>query len=311
MPAGQIRILRTVAALTLGAVAAVGQAPPSEYVGGNVCKTCHPDVWLNFYRNPHYRAVALADQPPEKTGCESCHGPGKAHVAARGGKATIVAFSQLEPRQVLDNCLRCHATTLSRANIRRSEHTSADVVCTNCHSIHKAADPKRLLAKQQTTLCESCHPTVRAQFDMPVKHRVHEGFMNCTDCHNPHGSSAPTWRMGARPRMVETALDNEESCLKCHTDKRGPFAFEHPAVRVDGCESCHQPHGSMNARLLKRPAVFTLCLECHNGAGSFGRQGDGVNLTPSFHNMADPRYRNCTTCHVRIHGSNADARFLR
>jgi ferredoxin len=27
--------------------------------------------------------------------------------------------------------------------------------------------------------------------------------------------------------------------------------------------------------------------------------------------MADPRYRNCTTCHVRIHGSNADARFLR
>jgi hypothetical protein len=27
--------------------------------------------------------------------------------------------------------------------------------------------------------------------------------------------------------------------------------------------------------------------------------------------MADPRYQNCTTCHVRIHGSNADSRFLR
>jgi ferredoxin len=27
--------------------------------------------------------------------------------------------------------------------------------------------------------------------------------------------------------------------------------------------------------------------------------------------MADPRYQNCTTCHVKIHGSNADARFLR
>jgi ferredoxin len=27
--------------------------------------------------------------------------------------------------------------------------------------------------------------------------------------------------------------------------------------------------------------------------------------------MADPRYRNCTTCHVRIHGSNADRTFLR
>jgi ferredoxin len=29
------------------------------------------------------------------------------------------------------------------------------------------------------------------------------------------------------------------------------------------------------------------------------------------HNMAEPRYQNCTTCHVRIHGSNADQRFLR
>jgi hypothetical protein len=27
--------------------------------------------------------------------------------------------------------------------------------------------------------------------------------------------------------------------------------------------------------------------------------------------MADPRFRNCTACHVRIHGSNADPRFLR
>lgn len=67
----------------------------------------------------------------------------------------------------------------------------------------------------------------------------------------------------------------------------------------------------MNARLLKRPVTFTLCLECHNGAGTFGRQGDGILTQSPSHNMADPRYQNCTTCHVRIHGSNADARFLR
>jgi DmsE family decaheme c-type cytochrome len=111
--------------------------------------------------------------------------------------------------------------------------------------------------------------------------------------------------------MVEQASGNEEPCLRCHLDKRGPFAFEHPGVRIGGCESCHSPHGSMNARLLKRPVIFTLCLECHNGAGNFGRQGDGVKLQSSAHNMADPRYQNCTTCHVRIHGSNADPQFLR
>jgi DmsE family decaheme c-type cytochrome len=117
--------------------------------------------------------------------------------------------------------------------------------------------------------------------------------------------------MGVRPRMVEQALGNEEPCMKCHSDKRGPFAFEHPAVRVDGCESCHMPHGSTNARLLRRPVVFTLCLECHNGAGNFGRQGDGIRLQSASHNMADPRFRNCTACHVRIHGSNSSEYFLR
>ena len=104
---------------------------------------------------------------------------------------------------------------------------------------------------------------------------------------------------------------NEEPCLKCHQDKRGPFIFEHAAVRVDGCESCHAPHGSMNSRLLRRPVVFTLCLECHNGAGTFGTRNTGISIQTATHNLADPRFQNCTACHVRIHGSNANANFLR
>ena len=146
---------------------------------------------------------------------------------------------------------------------------------------------------------------------MPFKHRVNEGSVNCADCHNPHGTQSNAWRMGTHPRMVNSGADGEQACIRCHTDKRGPFAFEHAAVRVDGCETCHAPHGSTNARLLRRPAVFTLCLECHNGAGNFGRQGDGINTQSGSHNMADPRYQNCTLCHVRIHGSNGDALFRR
>ncbi len=268
-------------------------------------------MWARFYKNPHFKSIASGKEPSERTGCESCHGPGKAHVEARGGKASIIAFSQLQPREVLDNCLRCHSETLSRSNIRRSSHTMNDVVCSNCHSIHKSTTPKFLLASAQTDLCYSCHAPVRAQFAMPFKHRVNEGFMSCTDCHNPHGSFAPSWRMASRPRMTEQALGNEEPCLKCHMEKRGPFVFEHAPVRADGCETCHYPHGSMNSRLLRRPVVFTLCLECHNGADNFGRQRNGVLAQTSTHNMADPRYQNCTTCHVRIHGSNADSFFLR
>jgi DmsE family decaheme c-type cytochrome len=282
-----------------------------DYVGSNVCKTCHPDVWSTFPKNPHYKSIASGKEKPENTGCESCHGPGQAHVAARGGKATIVAFSELSANKTLDACLRCHGQTLPRANIRRSVHTQEDVVCTNCHSVHKSPAPKFLLAKRQTELCYECHGSVKAQFNMPFKHRVNEGVIQCTDCHNPHGAFAPTTRMASRPRMVEQADANEEACMKCHADKRGPFVYEHAAVRVDGCESCHSPHGSMNARLLTRPTIATICLECHNGMPSFGRRDTNVIHLDSYHNMNDPRFQNCTTCHPRIHGSNADAFFMR
>ena len=285
--------------------------PGSAYTGSLVCKSCHPDIWANFYKNPHYRSIASGKETPENTGCESCHGPGKAHVEARGGKATIPrAFSVLPAEQALDACLRCHSQTLSRANIRRSSHTLNGVVCTGCHSIHKFQTPKFLLARRQTDLCYGCHANVRAQFSMPFKHRVNEGFMNCTDCHNPHGAFLATWRMADRPRMNDQALSNEEPCLKCHSEKRVPFIYEHAVVRVDGCETCHNPHGSVNSRLLRRPVVFTLCAECHNGTGR-GRQGAGVLSQSGSHNMSDPRYQNCTTCHVRIHGSNSDQFFLR
>ena len=288
------------------------QAANGGYVGSAVCKTCHPDVWMNFYKNPHFKSVAAGNVPPERTGCEGCHGPGADHVKAGGGKTTIPhAFSLMSASQIVDDCLVCHAKDISRANIRRSVHTDANVVCATCHSIHKSQAPKFLLAKaQQRDLCYGCHANIRAQFNMPVKHRVNEGVIVCSDCHNPHGTFAATWRMGDRPRMVDQTTGNEEPCIRCHQDKRGPFVFEHASVRVDGCETCHSPHGSMNSKLLRRPVVFTLCLECHNGTGS-GLTGTGVLTQSSAHNMLDPRFRYCTNCHVRIHGSNADSLFLR
>jgi DmsE family decaheme c-type cytochrome len=286
----------------------------AQYVGSTVCKTCHPDVAQNFFKNPHYKSIASGKETPEHTGCEGCHGPGGAHVAAHGGKATIRAFSNFTPEQTLNTCLECHSKDIGKANIRRSVHTDADVVCTNCHSIHKPSTPKYLLAKTQAELCYSCHPSERAQFEMPSRHRVNEGVVQCTDCHNPHGSfggTSMTSRAVSNSAMLQPAFDNEEPCLKCHVDKRGPFVFEHASVRVEGCNACHVPHGSTNTMLLKRPVVFTICLECHNGAGTFGRETVGVYALNSLHNMLDPKFQRCTLCHVRVHGSNSDPFFLR
>jgi DmsE family decaheme c-type cytochrome len=313
IPAGPL-----VLAALFASLPAPGQTgAKSGFVGSEVCKACHPDIWSKFYKNPHFKSVASGKETPEHTGCEGCHGPGDAHITAFGGKATIIAFSELQPKQILDNCLRCHGETLARANIWRSSHTQAGVVCTNCHSIHKSPTPKYLLVERQMDLCYGCHADVRSQFSMPFKHRVNEGVMVCTDCHNPHGTFPPTWRHGELPRMVEQVLANKEPCLKCHEEKSGPFVFEHPPVRVEGCEACHYPHGSSNSRLLRRPVVFTMCLECHNGALRFGRAGLGDPVPiplpdrPSFHDLRSPRFQNCTNCHSHIHGSNANAFFLK
>src|ERR1700749_606404 len=88
---------------------AAAQTPGNRYVGSEVCKTCHADVWLNFYKNSHYKSIASGKETPEHTGCEGCHGPGGNHVAAGGGKATIRAFSSFTPPETLTACLECHS----------------------------------------------------------------------------------------------------------------------------------------------------------------------------------------------------------
>src|ERR1035437_5909049 len=140
--------------LVTTAAAAQNQAAPpaagSGFTGSNACKTCHADVWMNFYKNPHYKSIASGREPEEKTGCEGGHGQARKPVEARGRKTTIQrAFSLMQPKQVLETCLVCHARDLARANIQRSEHSRNDVACTSCHSIPHSPTPKSLLAKKK------------------------------------------------------------------------------------------------------------------------------------------------------------------
>jgi DmsE family decaheme c-type cytochrome len=299
-------------ALLLSGLQLPAQQPPNKFVGSQVCQACHADIWHDFNRNPHFKSVAMQSAPPERTGCEGCHGPGELHIQANGDTTKIRAYSSLAPHEVLDSCLQCHADDLGKRNIRRSSHSTGEVSCVSCHSIHKSPELGPLLAKQEREVCYGCHLEIRARFDLPYKHRVNEGAIDCSDCHNPHGASTATWRTAQAPRMVTPAFGNDTACVKCHTDKRGPFVHEHPPVRAEGCETCHDSHGSTNPRLLVRPAVFSMCLECHNSVMGFGTRPQGIPApSPSFHNLADPSFQNCVTCHVRIHGSNADALFRR
>ena len=90
----------------------------------------------------------------------------------------------------------------------------------------------------------------------------------------------------------------------------GPFVFEHAPLKVEGCAACHDPHGSANPRLLTRSSVAQLCIECHTNIGTVpGEEPTGAAQVP--HDVTNPRYRNCTICHSKIHGSNTSRLFFR
>jgi len=176
-----------------------------------------------------------------------------------------------------------------------SFHRQNDVSCTSCHSMHHAKTREHMLVKAEPELCYSCHLQQRAQFNMPFRHRVNEGLIQCTDCHNQHGTGG-VLEGDHLVRQVRTSASGDMVCFKCHADKQGPFVFEHAAARLEGCGSCHIAHGGANAHMLKYSNVNLLCLQCHTN--SPGIHATVMDANQSHYEQA------CVNCHVKIHGSN-------
>lgn len=263
----------------------------SGYMGSDTCKVCHEEIYNSFEKTPHWKTTLDTRGGPSRQGCEGCHGPGEDHVASGGDKTKIFIFTNHSPKDINARCMTCHASGTQHMDAVNSLHTKADISCISCHSQHHAKESEFLLVKTQPELCYTCHLQQKPQFEMPFHHRVNEGLVQCSDCHNPHGT------VGAK--QVRTSAAQDAVCFTCHADKRGPFVFEHEPMKVEGCESCHTPHGSPNPHMLKMSNVNLLCLSCHTT--SFANAPGA----PSFHNQA-AQYQACTLCHTQVHGSNVD-----
>jgi DmsE family decaheme c-type cytochrome len=238
--------------------------------------------------------------PRAQQGCESCHGPGGEHVAADGDPSKIVRFAALDPDEASDTCLTCHARG-AHAAWEGSAHDVRQVSCVTCHSVHRPlSESAQLRAADQTALCAQCHRDKVAKLDRSGHMPLREGKMECTSCHNPHGSANNV-------RLLRAGSSISESCASCHTDKRGPFLYEHAPVR-ENCATCHDPHGSMNERMLvaKQPI---LCQRCHVHTRHPSTIYDALVVNTSNRLYA----RSCATCHSNVHGSNhpSGATFLR
>ncbi len=285
---------------------AATQETEPQYLGTEMCQMCHEDIYQSFQTSPHRILETNAKRGWTERACESCHGPGGKHGESMEA-ADIINPVKLTPMAADENCLECHLNEPTHIGRIRGSHARNQVSCVACHTIHGEAPP--IDASQPERInkqCAECHADVWASFRRPHAHRLAEGAMSCLDCHNPHGSFFP--------RSVRTVSANEPGCFRCHGDKRGPFVFEHAPVRFEGCGSCHEPHGSSNPRMLNRHEVSNVCLECHSniynldGTSPTGTLG---GIAPGFHDLRNPRFRNCTICHIKIHGSQVNREFLR
>ena len=270
----------------------------------------------------------------------ACRGRGLALIAAAGVLVLAVISCRTVNRSVVQlpdvpgakyigskECEQCHEElyrgfqTADHARLIADGPNALDAGCESCHgpcSLHSDSGGEvkppysftsgrpqtssygaRLAAapaRATETVCYQCHADVRGQFNLPSHHPVPEGRLKCTECHSPHKGSI---QAGGGTSM----LSENESCIRCHPAQRGPFVFEHEAVR-EGCTLCHVPHGSVNAKMLTARDA-NLCFKCH-----FQQQESGGRiLIGGSDHTTRLQLGTCWTagCHEAIHGSRVSA----
>lgn len=219
--------------------------------------------------------------------CESCHGPGRSHVAwARAADRDANADIGLDPlvalgkEESLQVCLRCHANK----QMLTTEWLAGQ-------------DPRAHLAFKLPMLAQGAY-LVDGRIDGFGYQQNHlfsdcfvEGSMVCTDCHDPH---AQTYRdVDGRP--LEGRFDDGQ-CTGCHASKARDVAAHthHPAESPGSrCVACHMPY-------LQHQAV-----------------GDELPFARSDHTIPIPRpafdesigiENACATCHADLTTTALQAR---
>lgn len=291
MTAGPDAAAPAAAAKPGGVAPAAAVQDSASYVGQDTCLTCHES---QSYKGTAHALTTNPRTPAATHGCESCHGPGKAHVDGDGDASKILNPAKVLPQKASEQCVSCH-NRKEHALWAGSQHDQRNVGCVSCHSVHAPKGPSQLKAATEMTLCATCHQGVvnkhRNRFNhMPVR----EGKLTCSSCHNTHGS--------ANVKLLSYGTTIDQSCTSCHAEKRGPYLWEHAPV-ANACVTCHDPHGSNNDRMLVAKAPF-LCQRCHVTSRHPPTVYDAFVLKNS-QNANKITGRSCTVCHSQIHGSNA------
>ena len=230
-------------------------------------------------------------------------------ILLAGGLAGISGFAAA-PAQAAgpgpEVCKNCHEAQVAsylatKHSTKTDPRTPANAgACSTCHGdatehvkagggkgVGGIVNPgsKALAPEDKNKICLACH-----RKDANRSHwegSVHDTRGTaCTSCHTLHS-----------PDKVRNKLTQPEVCFTCHKQQRTEInrPSRHPILEGKvSCSDCHNPHGSVGPKLMKRDSVVDTCYQCH------------AEKRGPFVHQHEPVQEDCSNCH-NPHGTVAES----
>jgi len=144
---------------------------------------------------------------------------------------------------------------------------------------------KAMASDERNATCLTCHEGGQRMHWSVSLHASRD--TTCTSCHQIHTT---------RDRVRDKATQ-PEVCFTCHKEQRAQFnrPYRHPIPEGKVvCSDCHNPHGSVGPKNVKRDTVNDTCYQCH------------LEKRGPFVRTHQPVQEDCTICH-NPHGTTAPA----
>lgn len=241
-----------------------------EYLGKEYCRDCHEDEAEAVEAGHHAPVVRDRELP----GCETCHGPGKAHGEDEDNDPALITFPKaLSPRAQIAVCGQCHRDQIEGHGGDPAGFLVAGKGCTSCHRVHVAIAPPahpgvrfgtRVEASQEAApvgaaRCVSCHP-LRDETLERSSHRHLRAAADPAGCETCHGHGSLHVRTKGLARLItrpDRARDGIATCRACHEDV-DPRAYHWrdrhwPLLSKNlTCTTCHRVHEPRGAPPVRR-----------------------------------------------------------